>query len=152
MCYSFGQTALFLIGGQTKDQTPLGMYLKSGDIAIMAGRSRLSYHAVPKILPAEETPWLLEQPSDSEPREVVNLSIGDSIHSAKKLKLSEDDQGCCVCQFSKSSNLRNSSATVTSVLSKWSTFCKDYIGKSRINLNIRQVLFPGQKSLLDDDR
>ena len=47
---SFGQSAIFLLGGKTRDQAPLAMYLRSGDIMIMAGDSRLAYHAVPRIL------------------------------------------------------------------------------------------------------
>ncbi|XP_020614289.1 nucleic acid dioxygenase ALKBH1-like [Orbicella faveolata] len=47
---SFGQSAIFLLGGKTRDQVPLAMYLRSGDIMIMAGDSRLAYHAVPRIL------------------------------------------------------------------------------------------------------
>jgi len=47
---SFGQSAIFLLGGKMRDQVPLAMYLRSGDIMIMAGDSRLAYHAVPRIL------------------------------------------------------------------------------------------------------
>lgn len=48
--FSFGQSAIFLLGGKTREQAPLAMYLRSGDIMIMAGNSRLAYHAVPRIL------------------------------------------------------------------------------------------------------
>ncbi|KAJ7374404.1 Nucleic acid dioxygenase alkbh1 [Desmophyllum pertusum] len=47
---SFGQSAIFLLGGKTREQAPLAMYLRSGDIMIMAVNSRLAYHAVPRIL------------------------------------------------------------------------------------------------------
>ncbi|XP_078352398.1 nucleic acid dioxygenase ALKBH1-like [Oculina patagonica] len=47
---SFGQSAIFLLGGKTREQAPLAMYLRSGDVMIMAGDSRLAYHAVPRIL------------------------------------------------------------------------------------------------------
>ena len=49
MC-SFGQSAVFLLGGQTKAEEPIAMFLRSGDVIILAGDSRLSYHGVPKIL------------------------------------------------------------------------------------------------------
>ena len=51
---SFGQTAIFLLGGQTKETSPTAMFLHSGDIIIMGGPSRLAYHAVPKILPGKD--------------------------------------------------------------------------------------------------
>ena len=39
---SFGNAALFLIGGQSKDIKPKAIALKSGDILIMSGESRLA--------------------------------------------------------------------------------------------------------------
>ncbi|GFS14680.1 alkylated DNA repair protein alkB homolog 1-like [Elysia marginata] len=54
---SFGQTAIFLLGGKTKSVEPIAVYLRSGDICVMRGQSRLAYHAVPRILP----PWTVEE-------------------------------------------------------------------------------------------
>ena len=48
--HSLGQDAIFLIGGPTKQTKPLPLLLHSGDIVVMSGDSRLSYHAIPKIL------------------------------------------------------------------------------------------------------
>lgn len=59
MYYSFGQTAIFLLGGKTKEEQPSAMFLKSGDIVVMAKESRLCYHAVPKILKTNVT-WINE--------------------------------------------------------------------------------------------
>ncbi|KAH9492886.1 Nucleic acid dioxygenase alkbh1 [Bulinus truncatus] len=47
---SFGQSAIFLLGGKTKLLKPMAVFVRSGDICIMGGESRLAYHAVPKIL------------------------------------------------------------------------------------------------------
>lgn len=55
---SFGQTAVFLIGGATKDVKPTAMFLRSGDVVVMSGESRVAYHAVPLVLPREDDkPW-----------------------------------------------------------------------------------------------
>ncbi|CAF0932234.1 unnamed protein product [Adineta ricciae] len=49
--YSFGNAAVFLIGGQTKAECkPSPILLQSGDIILMTGSSRLCFHAVPRIL------------------------------------------------------------------------------------------------------
>lgn len=49
--FSFGNSAVFLIGGPTKsDCSPSPVLLRSGDIILMTGKSRLCYHAVPHIL------------------------------------------------------------------------------------------------------
>lgn len=49
--FSFGQSAVFLVGGKTKQVRPLPLLLNSGDIVIMSGESRLAYHGVPRIVP-----------------------------------------------------------------------------------------------------
>ncbi|KAK7463307.1 hypothetical protein BaRGS_00038108 [Batillaria attramentaria] len=47
---SFGQDAIFLLGGPTKATKPSAIMLHSGDICVMSGASRLAYHAVPRIM------------------------------------------------------------------------------------------------------
>ncbi|KAI2654243.1 Nucleic acid dioxygenase ALKBH1 [Labeo rohita] len=49
---SFGQTAVFLLGGTKREDRPTAMFMTSGDIMVMSGPSRLLYHAVPCIVPA----------------------------------------------------------------------------------------------------
>ncbi|XP_056641159.1 nucleic acid dioxygenase ALKBH1 [Diorhabda sublineata] len=55
--FSFGQSAIFLIGGETIDEKPLAMYIHSGDILIMSKESRLCYHAVPRIIKTNYEVW-----------------------------------------------------------------------------------------------
>lgn len=54
---SFGQTAVFLIGGLRQEDPANAIFLRSGDVVIMSGSSRLRYHGVPRILPVSEAPW-----------------------------------------------------------------------------------------------
>lgn len=54
LSFSFGQSAVFLLGGLKRQDCPLPMFMHSGDIMIMSGSSRLLYHAVPRILPNVE--------------------------------------------------------------------------------------------------
>ncbi|CAH1392164.1 unnamed protein product [Nezara viridula] len=51
---SFGQRAIFLIGGRKLEDKATPIMLENGDILIMSGESRLCYHGVPRIIP---TPW-----------------------------------------------------------------------------------------------
>ncbi|CAL7939500.1 unnamed protein product [Xylocopa violacea] len=101
---SFGQTAVFLIGGLTQEDTANAMFLRSGDIVVMSAMSRLRYHGIPKILLASDAPW-------------DNEELNDNYQHAK---WDQDD---------------------------W-TKAKSYISEARININVRQVLKPGQSSLL----
>lgn len=47
---SIGLSAVFMIGGITKDEPPLSLLLESGDVCVMSKFSRLCYHGVPKVL------------------------------------------------------------------------------------------------------
>nr|XP_003214474.1 PREDICTED: DNA oxidative demethylase ALKBH1 isoform X1 [Anolis carolinensis] len=65
LSFSFGQSSIFLLGGQKRDQAPVAMFMHSGDVMIMSGFSRLLYHAVPRVLPNMEgkpLPSCMEQP------------------------------------------------------------------------------------------
>nr|XP_022920580.1 nucleic acid dioxygenase ALKBH1 [Onthophagus taurus] len=64
--FSFGQTALFLIGGESIDVKPTALYLKSGDVIIMSKKSRLCYHGVPKILNCVNKSWNLNENFDKD--------------------------------------------------------------------------------------
>ena len=96
---SFGQTAIFLIGGLRQEDPAHAVFLRSGDVIVMSGDSRLRYHGVPKILPDPSMPW---------------VDTADTNNSR-----SDED---------------------------WKN-AQSYISKARINLNIRQVLKPGQLRL-----
>ncbi|XP_068608058.1 nucleic acid dioxygenase ALKBH1 [Brachionichthys hirsutus] len=52
LSFSFGQSAIFLLGGLCRRDPPTAMYMHSGDLMLMSGQSRLLHHAVPRILPA----------------------------------------------------------------------------------------------------
>ncbi|XP_001373939.2 nucleic acid dioxygenase ALKBH1 [Monodelphis domestica] len=51
LSFSFGQSAIFLLGGLKRDEVPTAMFMHSGDIMVMSGFSRLLNHAVPRVLP-----------------------------------------------------------------------------------------------------
>lgn len=55
--FSFGQSAIFLIGGLTEDYPATPIFIHSGDIVIMSKESRLCYHAIPRITKAPSEPW-----------------------------------------------------------------------------------------------
>ncbi|XP_014667700.1 PREDICTED: DNA oxidative demethylase ALKBH1-like isoform X2 [Priapulus caudatus] len=97
--FSFGQSAIFLLGGSTKAVPPVPIILRSGDVAVMAGASRSAYHAVPRILPTD------------------NCHVADLYHDCTAA-----DEA-----FGK------------------------YIASARININVRQVLPPGQKFMSSGD-
>ncbi|KAG2557672.1 alpha-ketoglutarate-dependent dioxygenase alkB-like isoform X3 [Panicum virgatum] len=46
---SLGCKCIFLLGGKTRDEVPTAMFLRSGDIVLMAGEARERFHGVPRI-------------------------------------------------------------------------------------------------------
>lgn len=68
MTCSFGQDAVFLLGGMDKKDHPLALLIQSGDIVIMSGDCRLSYHGVPRIIASpEDVPrWSKSEVADDE--------------------------------------------------------------------------------------
>jgi alkylated DNA repair protein alkB family protein 1 len=65
---SFGSSAIFLIGGQSKFIKPKAICISSGDVVVMSGESRLAYHAVPKIYKNNDLNLILNLDSN----EIVN--------------------------------------------------------------------------------
>ena len=63
---SFGQSAIFLIGGPAKSEKPKAILIRNGDVVIMSESARQSYHAVPKILKADSLSNLLGDVNDGE--------------------------------------------------------------------------------------
>ncbi|KAL6952876.1 DNA-(apurinic or apyrimidinic site) lyase [Sarracenia purpurea var. burkii] len=51
---SLGCKAIFLLGGKSRDDFPLAMFLRSGDIVLMAGEARECFHGVPRIFTDDE--------------------------------------------------------------------------------------------------
>ncbi|XAR48179.1 DNA oxidative demethylase [Bertholletia excelsa] len=50
---SLGCKAIFLLGGKSREDLPLAMFLRSGDIVLMAGEARECFHGVPRIFTEE---------------------------------------------------------------------------------------------------
>lgn len=139
---SFGQTAIFLIGGKTIDEKPTAIYLKSGDIAVMSKESRLSYHAVPRILKTDVS-WL-------------NTPLPDEQNIGNDKNVNDDDDGteatknCPKKRKITENTIEDSFVEDIWDLVKdeplWKPFA-DYISDCRININVRQVLEFGETSL-----
>ncbi len=52
---SLGDDALFRVGGVERSHPTASVWLRSGDIAVLAGRSRLAFHGVDRVKPATST-------------------------------------------------------------------------------------------------
>nr|XP_043608476.1 alpha-ketoglutarate-dependent dioxygenase alkB [Erigeron canadensis] len=77
---SLGCKAIFLLGGKSRNDQPLAMFLRSGDIVLMSGEARERFHGVPRIF------------TDTE-----NADIG-----ALEKQFSDEDDGCYLEYISNS--------------------------------------------------
>jgi hypothetical protein len=47
---SLGCAAVFLMGGRSRQQQPIPLLLRSGDVVVLGGPARACYHGVPRVL------------------------------------------------------------------------------------------------------
>ena len=47
---SLGESAIFLLGAESRDEIPLPLLLQSGDVVVMSGPSRRVFHGVPRVV------------------------------------------------------------------------------------------------------
>lgn len=48
---SLGLSAIFLLGGKTREEAPVPLLIRPGDVMFLAGESRLAYHGMAKVVP-----------------------------------------------------------------------------------------------------
>lgn len=87
LSFSFGQSAIFLLGGTRRQDPPAAMYMHSGDVMVMSGQSRLLYHAVPRIVPV---------PQEHTSPEVEGCSVAPSLQDNTVMEqVSKQDWTAC---------------------------------------------------------
>ena len=160
---------MFLIGGPTKQTSPLPLLLNSGDIVVMSGESRLAYHGVPRVLPPSpdhpvpdcltaealvsctcwraakvESHWT-ETTGGRSPDGQIKVSSSNKI-CAEVERVCDTDcaTGVALTQGrSFGCGLRDSSDLCCCVCGRladsWDAFV-DYLSVSRVNINLRQVV------------
>ena len=155
---SFGQAAVFLLGGQSIDDEPTAMYIRSGDVVIMSGYSRLCYHGIPKIMKSTSAPWEPDTVLRDDLKRDFNSSHADS--QTAETKTDSTANSAHEVSQNQSPEPKKRKLDTTSLIDKvecfkiehlcddkfWSPF-KKYVEHSRINMNVRQVLHAGQNAL-----
>ena len=157
---SLGLPCVFMIGGQTKTEEPEALFLRDGDVVIMSGQARMSYHAVPRVLPFNYQPTEHTQILSKLSTECSN---GDTTKLNPSLDPADDDfrdkhglgkrlrQNSTDLEFtnSKRSKSETEELNLTGLIDRveesefWSPF-NNYMKTSRININVRQVFAPGK--------
>ncbi|KAI8127864.1 Nucleic acid dioxygenase ALKBH1 [Lucilia cuprina] len=140
--FSFGQTAIFLIGGKTREEKPSALFLESGDVLVMSEQSRLCYHAVPRVMKARQETWNIQM---STPTLNQEIKI-DTLQPAKKLRTDISFWNNNEVETALAWSMDPLVYEQVSNELHWLPF-KSYLHDSRININVRQVLNNQQQSL-----
>lgn len=103
---------------------PTPILLRSGDVIVMANEARLSYHGVPKILAPCENGAIPAALS----AEIIRCSLCQDVETDGGVRVADTNVGtslhCAHCQ---------------TLIAAWPNF-ESYLSKSRININVRQVI------------
>jgi alkylated DNA repair protein alkB family protein 1 len=140
---SFGQSAIFLLGGLSADEKPTAMLIHSGDIVIMSGASRLCYHGIPRILSTDATPWNdVDSWTEYLPRKCGDYSaVCDTEDCASRKGIMKQTNSAFFPSCFSSEIIHSCVEN-----NFWEPF-GNYLKSSRINMNVRQVLEPGVRTL-----
>uniref|UniRef100_A0A1A9W347 Fe2OG dioxygenase domain-containing protein n=1 Tax=Glossina brevipalpis TaxID=37001 RepID=A0A1A9W347_9MUSC len=136
--FSFGQTAIFLIGGLTLEMRPTALFLESGDVLVMTSESRLCYHAVPLIMKAREDSWNAH--IASKPIDLIKQTVGKGMRTELDHLNSNETE---FVQWSTSCLLYEQVCNEAF----WLPY-SNYLQDSRLNINVRQVLNEDQETLM----
>ena len=165
--YSIGLSCVFLIGGRTKDQSPLAVRLDSGDFCVMAGESRKCFHGVPRVIPGSFKTGNLgdlgEQILKGKYKgkesiigggEADKQKVGANIEKGEHLTEVEDEkivkgEGNLVIEKGKGVQMAHNQdeineevpAEIRAVFNNSLQQTLNYLSENRINMNFRQVLF-----------
>ena len=122
------------------------LFVKSGDVIVMSGESRLAYHAVPCIVKVGD---------DNEPPHCLKWdehANGEQMPLLKQTKenyVKDDDCCCSVCRnYSDPSLIAERLGDFSSNVEDWKPFAS-YLATTRININVRQVHAPHENVKLN---
>lgn len=116
---SMGCTAIFLVGGDTRDEEPVSVLLRPGTVVFLGGKSRLRMHGISKVFRGY-TPV--------EPLKPIHTNIGALLcqHNQTHNKRKADTHTCSHCQEVTLDELETRQLL-------------NYLDIYRVNINVRQV-------------
>ena len=144
---SLGQSALFLVGGTSREDEPIAMFLRSGDVAVMMGPSRVAFHAVPRVLHCEpqyfQDCFSIVLPKEDRDDEAASVEVGTNLsqHPTTTDEMGAETLSKYILSAENMRLLQNQMRRTLTDLQEndsWKPF-EEYLLHNRINMNIRQV-------------
>jgi hypothetical protein len=139
---SLGLPAVFLVGTSDREEAPVPVLLRPGDVMLLSGEARLCYHGIAGICPQ---PVPLPH-GYVQPREAIVALPGraqDTL-AKKQNKIGETRSVPHLQAVDAAENFADKGGCRDSV----ETDMAYYLAQHRININIRQVLLKGETRLL----
>ncbi|XP_054806886.1 alpha-ketoglutarate-dependent dioxygenase alkB isoform X2 [Prosopis cineraria] len=91
---SLGCKAIFLLGGKSRDDPPLSMFLRSGDVVLMVGEARECFHGVPRIFTDKENAEIDHLEAQLLQEDDLNAHVTGELTLQKQMF-----SACCYLQF-----------------------------------------------------
>ncbi len=111
---SLGLSAVFLLGGTTKDSAVIPILVRPGDVMLLAGDSRLCYHGMARVIPDEVSIPIVDP-------QIGGANVTDfQIRSWQNITTKVENTRC--------------------IPKKDTEPVKRFLSRHRININLRQVL------------
>jgi alkylated DNA repair protein alkB homolog 1 len=76
---SFGCTAVYLLGGETKDVPPIPVIIRSGDVVILSGSCRTHFHGVARVFNNTSPPELFQKQSIQDDQNIDKKEISNEL-------------------------------------------------------------------------
>ena len=144
---SLGLPGVFLLGGTTREEKPVPILLRSGDVLIMSGFARLCYHGLPTILHEDDQQQLCgaseassgEPPEAGQPPHEREFSFPEGVLPTKENPRAEHDDAEEDWRrfYSSPDGTKTGGNEPHHDLTQGQL--EDLFGKVRINISLRQV-------------
>jgi alkylated DNA repair protein alkB family protein 1 len=119
--FSMGLPAVFLLGGKTKDEVPvLAILVRPGDVMMLGGDCRLSFHGMARVLPAA----------------VILPEISKELGALESFQITRES----MCRKDSTTDKRSPEVCEEVVPNSDRAALTEYLNTHRININVRQVL------------
>jgi alkylated DNA repair protein alkB family protein 1 len=119
--FSMGLPAVFLLGGKTKDEVPvLAILVRAGDVMMLGGDCRLSFHGMARVLPAA----------------VILPEISKELGALESFQITRES----MCRKDSTTDKRSPEVCEEVVPNSDRAALTEYLNTHRININVRQVL------------
>lgn len=154
---SIGSPCIFLLGGFHREEHPLSIILRSGDVLFMGGKARLRIHGVPKVF-IEEGPPLYLQPSSVSDNENIHYCNCDMFLDIRNDTNKEEEQEEEDSLPRKRTRINDDNEAKLDKRCTCGTYPKieitralKFLQTTRLNVNVRQV-YPTQDEEEDKTR